>query len=59
MEDPAILKLNLERFRHLLLMETDSAKRQTLFKLIRETEANLRQPETIPQNDVADGGCVT
>jgi cytochrome c-type biogenesis protein CcmH/NrfG len=43
MEDLAILSLNLDRFRRLLKTATDPAKRQTILKLIRETETKLRQ----------------
>jgi hypothetical protein len=44
MEDPAILRMNLDHFRRLLEIEADPAKRQTILKLIRETEAKL-QPD--------------
>jgi len=38
MEDPAILRINLDHFRRLLEIEADPAKRQMILKLIRETE---------------------
>jgi hypothetical protein len=43
MEDPTILKMNLDHFRRLLELEADPVKRQTILKLIRETEAKLQQ----------------
>lgn len=42
MEDPAILRMNLDHFRRLLEIEGDTAKRQMILKLIRETEAKLQ-----------------
>jgi hypothetical protein len=47
MEDPTILKMNLDHFRRLLEIEGDTAKRQMILKLIRETEAKL-QPDQYP-----------
>ena len=44
MEDPAILRMNLDHFRRLLEIEGDTAKRQMILKLIPETEAKL-QPD--------------
>ena len=44
MEDPAILRMNLNHFRRLLETEADPAKRQMILKLIGETEAKL-QPD--------------
>jgi hypothetical protein len=44
MEDPAILRMNLDHFRRLLEIEADPPKRQMILKLIRETEAKL-QPD--------------
>ena len=62
MEDPAILSLNLDHFRRLLEAETDPTKRQTIFKLIRETETKLQQlpsaDKTWPQSGVIPGGCL-
>lgn len=43
MEDPAILRMNLDHFRRLLEIEADPGKRQMILKLIRETEAKLQQ----------------
>ena len=43
MEDPAILRMNLDHFRRWLEIEADAAKRQMILKLIRETEAKLQQ----------------
>lgn len=37
-----IARLNIDRFRKLLLTETDPDKRQTLADLIREEERKLR-----------------
>ena len=51
MEDPAILRMNLDHFRRLLEIEADQAKRQTILKLIREIEAELtsnRAPSNAP-----------
>jgi hypothetical protein len=62
MEDPAILRLNLHHFRRLLEMETDPAKRQTILKLIRQTEADLAQnrspPKALSQTGFRSGGCL-
>jgi signal transduction histidine kinase len=55
MENPAILKMNLEHFRRLLEIEADSAKRQTILKLIRETEAELHQ-DRLPSKAFAQTG---
>lgn len=44
MEDPTILKMNLDHFRRLLKIEAEPAKRQMILRLIRETEAKL-QPD--------------
>jgi hypothetical protein len=44
MEDPTILRMNLDHFRRLLKTEADPAKRQMILKLIGETEAKL-QPD--------------
>jgi hypothetical protein len=41
MEDPTILRMNLDRFRRLLETEADPAKRQMISRLIGETEAKL------------------
>ena len=43
MEDPAILRMNLDHFRRWLEIEADAAKQQAILKLIRETEAKLQQ----------------
>ena len=43
MEDPAILRMNLDHFRRLLEIEANPAKRQMILKLIRETEGKLQQ----------------
>jgi hypothetical protein len=43
MKEPAILRMNLDHFRRLLEIEADPAKRQTILKLIRESEAKLQQ----------------
>jgi hypothetical protein len=43
MEDPTILKMNLDHFRRLLEIEADPTKRQMILKLIREAEAKLQQ----------------
>jgi len=45
MEDPAILRINLDHFRQLLEIEADPAKRQMILKLIRETEGKLQQDQ--------------
>ena len=45
MEDPAILRMNLDHFRRLLEIEADPAKRQIILKLIRETETKLQQDQ--------------
>ena len=45
MEDPAILRINLDHFRRLLEIEADPAKRQMILKLIRETEGKLQQDQ--------------
>ena len=42
MEDPAILRMNLNHFRRLLETEADPAKRQMILKLMGETEAKLQ-----------------
>lgn len=42
MEDPAILRMNLDRFRRLLKQETAPAKRHTIEERIRKTETELR-----------------
>jgi tartrate dehydratase alpha subunit/fumarate hydratase class I-like protein len=42
MEDAAILKMNLERFRRFLKEEPDSAKRRMIEDLIRNTETALQ-----------------
>ena len=47
MEDPVILKMNLDRFRRLLKIEVDLAKRRTMLKLIAETEEKLRLARSI------------
>jgi len=41
MEDLAIIRMNLERYRRLLAVETNAAKRRTILKLMRETEAKF------------------
>ena len=53
MEDPAILRMNLEHFRRLLEIEADPAKRRMILKLIRETEANLQQHQNPIRGAVA------
>jgi hypothetical protein len=62
MEDPAILKMNLERFRRLLASEADPTKRRTIEELIRSAEAELqhhRSPRGPPRRDgFAPGGCL-
>jgi hypothetical protein len=59
MEDPAILRMNLDHFRRLLEIEGDTAKRQMILKLIRETEAKL-QPDQYssdaPSHSGSSGG---
>ena len=45
MEDPAILRMNLDHFRRLLEIEADPAKRQMILKLIRESETKLQQDQ--------------
>ena len=42
MEEPAILNMNLGRFRRLLESETNPVKRRTIEDLIRETETQLQ-----------------
>jgi hypothetical protein len=49
MEDPAILRMNLDHFRRLLEIEADPAKRQTILKLIRETEGKLQQDQYLSE----------
>ena len=41
MGDPAILKINLERYRRLLEQEADPARRQTIEEPICSTKNNL------------------
>ena len=41
MEDPAILRLNIERYQRLLEAETDPEKRQTLRALLHRMEAEV------------------
>jgi predicted phosphatase len=53
MEDPAILRMNLDHFRRLLEIEADPAKRRMILKLIRETEANLQQHQNPIRGAVA------
>ena len=55
MEDPAILRMNLDHFRRLLEIEGDTAKRQMILKLIRETEAKL-QPDQYSSGARPDDG---
>ena len=45
MEDPAILRMNLDHFRRLQEIEADPAKRQMILKLIRETETKLQRDQ--------------
>ena len=49
MEDPAILRINLDHFRRLLKTKPDPAKRQMILKLIRETEAKLQPDQYSPE----------
>lgn len=62
MEDPAIIRMNLEHYRRLLAVETNAANRQTILKLLRETEAKLRDPQaprtTLPQPGSQSGVCL-
>jgi hypothetical protein len=62
MEDLAIIRMNLERYRRLLAVETNAAKRRTILKLMRETEAKLRAPQpprtTLPRPGCQSGGCL-
>jgi hypothetical protein len=62
MEDLAIIRMNLERYRRLLTVETNAAKRRTILKLMRETEAKLPDPQpprtTLPQPGSKSGGCL-
>jgi hypothetical protein len=62
MEDPAIVKMNLERFRRLLASEADPAKRRTILELIHKAEAALhhnRSPRASPRSNIfAPGGCL-
>lgn len=44
LEDPAILRMNLDHFRRLLETEADPAKRQMILKLIGEAKVKL-QPD--------------
>src|SRR6516165_12835377 len=57
MEDPAILKMNIDHFKRLLEIEADPTKRQTDPKLIRETEEKLQQDRlssgAIPQTGLS------
>jgi hypothetical protein len=55
MEDPTILKMNLDHFRRLLEIEADPAKRQMIFKLIGETEAKLPSAQYSPQGPSRSG----
>ena len=62
MEDPAIIRMNLERYRRLLAVETNATKLRTILKLMRETEAKLPDPQlprtTFPQSGSQSGGCL-
>jgi hypothetical protein len=54
MEDPTIVKINLERFWRLLESEADPARRRTIQELIRTAEAELhhqRSPRAPPRPD--------
>jgi hypothetical protein len=55
MEDPTILRMNLDHFRRLLETEADPAKRQMILKLIGETEAKL-PPDRYPSGAPSDRG---
>ena len=44
MDDPVILRMNLDHFPRLLETEADPAKRQMILRLIGETKAKL-QPD--------------
>lgn len=62
MEDATIAEMNLERFWCLLGSEADPAKRRTILKLIRETEAKARDPQPprtwLPQLEPHGGDCL-
>ena len=55
MEDPAILRMNLDHFRRLLEIEADPAKRQMILKLIREAEAKLQQDQYLSEAPLHGG----
>jgi hypothetical protein len=55
MEEPAILRMNLDHFRRLLETEADPAKRQMILRLIGETEAKL-PPDRYPPEAPSDRG---
>jgi hypothetical protein len=55
MEDPAILRLNLDHFRRLLEIETDPAKRQMILNLIGETEAKLPSDQYLSEAPAHSG----
>lgn len=62
MEDPAIIRMNLDYYRRLLAVEADASKRRTILKLIRETEAKARDPQPprtrLPQLEPHGGDCL-
>lgn len=47
--DETIARLNIDRFRRLLLTETDPGKRQTLADLIREEQGKLYRARNAPR----------
>jgi hypothetical protein len=42
-EDPAIIRLNIERYQRLLQMETDETVRQRITAMLAEEEAKLER----------------
>jgi hypothetical protein len=55
MEDPAILKMNLDHFRRLLEIEANPAKRRMILTLIGGTETKS-PPDRYPSEAPPDGG---